>query len=327
MDVDGEVVDSAFDDPVVVDAWRQLGSQCVHPFGSWAWMSSTARHLEHDHEVRAHRLVVDGSVVAVAATVDRGPGSPVVLLGDPLSDRCGPVHGPGHEAHGRALLTGIVGAAADDDRSVALRDVDPAIADALEADGALERAPSLAAPRVDVRGTTWDAYLDGPTARRRRRIATAAARLLEDPQVHVVDATSPAEVADALESLIVLHEARFGATSRLFTGRRGDHFRHVLPTMAADDGVRILLLCVDDRPVGATLVLRAGGDDWFYNAGWDDAHARRSVGRAALALSIQRAFDDGRGAFHLLRGDEEYKGYWATAVDHTATLTSAGPSS
>ncbi len=136
----------------------------------------------------------------------------------------------------------------------------------------------------------------------------------------MVTASEPGEVERDLEVLVALHRARFGDRSRTFTPERVGFFREAVPAMALDGSVVLRTLLLGGRPAAAILLLRGGGDDWFYQSGWDPELAALGVGRALFAHSVREAFAEGRRAFRMLKGEEDYKSFWANDVDPVVTF-------
>jgi CelD/BcsL family acetyltransferase involved in cellulose biosynthesis len=308
-----EVVIERFDrlDDVGPD-WTRLAHAAGHPFATRAWLTSW-------WEVHGR-----GSTLLAIAT-RRPTGEPFALLllcrddqgtirflGDGPSDVVGPVVAPEDELDAVEALGRIL----EDELGPGERFVATALlrpsADALLLRLPLaQRTATEPSPCVRIDGRSWSTYLDGRDNRRRRRLAAQADRLLARPDVHVADASDPDTIVEALTVLVDLHQRRFGTRSRSFAPPRDAFYAAALARLADDGGATIRTLHVDEAPAAAILVLHAGGDDWFYQGGWDPTFARLSVGRSLLADTIRLAFERSCGTFHLLRGAEEYKGQWA----------------
>lgn len=296
--------------------WARLARRAGHPFAHPAWLDTYAREATTG-ECRWVR-VGDPRQPWGLVGLTRAEGV-VRFIGNPLADRAGPLCAPDDGPRLTALLPTAVEKAFDVPRTLVGSGVDATWVAGLPGDWKVRTEP---APVVEPRGSTWSEYLDGPGARRRRRIASQAARLLATPGVRVVTHRSPATVAAALGVLQGLHRARFGTASRTFSGVRGRFFARALPALAAQEAASILTLEEDGWPLAAILLLHTPGADWFYQGGWDPGAARRSPGRALFATCLRRAFDNSLRAFHLLRGAEPYKAFWANADAPVALVTS-----
>src|SRR5207253_37282 len=118
-----------------------------------------------------------------------------------------------------------------------------------------------------------------------------------------------------LTTLIELHDARWGETSRAFDPPR-DSFHREFAAAALERGwLRLWTLDVDGRPAAAWLGYRMGGAEWYYQAGRDPALEREAVGFVLMAHTVRAALDDGMREYRLLLGGESYKDRLANA-DH-----------
>jgi CelD/BcsL family acetyltransferase involved in cellulose biosynthesis len=308
-----EVVIERFDrlDDVGAD-WARLARDARHPFAARAWLASWWEVHGAGSDLLAFAARRPDEAPFALLLLRRDHTGTIRFLGDGPSDIVGPISAPDDSSDAVDALARILEREmGPDDRFVATA-LPPSIADAL-----LLQLPHVActaresSPCVRVGNRSWAEYLDGRHHRRRRRLAAQADRLLARPEIEVIDSSDPADIVDALRVLIDLHGRRFGARSRSFAPPRDDFYAAALRQLADDGGATIRTLSVDGAPAAAILVLHAGGDDWFYQGGWDPTHASLSVGRSLLADTIRSAFDRGCGTFHLLRGAEEYKDQWA----------------
>jgi CelD/BcsL family acetyltransferase involved in cellulose biosynthesis len=294
---------------------RRVARQAGNPFGLPEWLGAAARVLEPDAETSVWPLRRGDSPPFGALVLARRGDGVVRLLGEPLADIAGPVAAPGDHADAAAAMGAVLDRAMESGERFEGRFVPVDVAERIPGAAVVERHAS---PTVNC-GVGWDAYLDGVAARRRRRLARESERLLS-ADFEIRDAVTPEDVRSALPQLIDLHRARFGPT-RTFAEARVPFFEDALVGLAEREVVDIRLLEHDGRPVAALLCFRFGGDDWYYQSGWDPAWAGLSVGRCLFADSVRRAFLDGRNRFRLLRGDEEYKSYWATSDDPVAVVS------
>lgn len=293
------------------------GNPFLHP----AWILTHARRLEPEADTRTW-LVSDGTgPVGVAVLSHRADGS-VRFAGDRLSDLTGPVCRPRDLERVLGAMAGGLEAIVPPAGRFRAGPLPVEVSGALPGWSGGVPEPS---PKVVVLGSSWDGYLAGSDARRRRRILSQSGRLLAAPEVELTTSSTPEEVTCGIEILAELHTARFGGRSRTFTAERLGFFREALAEMASEGSVVVRTLWHKERPAASILVLRTGGDDWFYQSGWDPSLARLGVGRALFAHSVEQAFADERGAFRMLRGDEDYKRFWTTDVDLVATFERSRP--
>jgi CelD/BcsL family acetyltransferase involved in cellulose biosynthesis len=292
-------------------------------FTTPAWWTTAVDILGAGRVVRLAALH-DGprlvGIVGVVVDPERGLAR---LVGDPISDRTGPLHAEADTTIVADRLAEALDRLVPEHVPFRTDGLDPAFRRADPGGTVLEvPCPTI---RLD---RTWEDYLSGPAARRRRRIAGAAANLLERHDVAVIDHTAPTDVDAAFDELARLHEARFGSEHGLFRGRLGAFLRCAVGALATSGGATIRTLHVREVPAAAILLLRHGSTVSFYQSGWDPTFGELSVGRALLADTIRTEFvrsalPDGPRTFELLRGDEAYKDYWAD--DHDVVLELSRP--
>jgi CelD/BcsL family acetyltransferase involved in cellulose biosynthesis len=261
-------------------------------------------------ELRVERWGDDPHDQAVTGHV---PGGPLRLVGDRLSDRLDPPV---------AALEEAARTAAERGQPVRFRRLPMATAEALVASVGADRAEVTDAegsPTIRLGTGTWEEYLDRPDARRSRRIATQADRLLAEPDVAVEVADEPDTIRPALETLVELHRLRFGERSQSFEPDKHATVATAASAMATDGAASIRTLTVDGRPVASLFLLAGDGATWFHQSGLDPALADRSVGRGLLVDAMRDSCEQGRD-FHLLCGDHEYKQWWATDDQPVATV-------
>lgn len=298
------------------------------PFSTPTWLDAAAEILEAGATVEGRTLLRDGTVAAVVLLVTGGDRPPR-LLGDPLADATGPVHDPTDAAALADALPSLLDQVVEDHGrfTTAGLALPAALQVAARARATVTISPTPS-PVVEL-AAGWHDYLEGPTARRRRRIVNQAATLLarSDVVIHGTGASDDAErdgagldVAAAFDVLVDLHAARFGAASRTFADRRGPFLRHVVTELARTGDASIRVLGVGGRPAAAILTLRRGDEVAYYQSGRDCAVADHSVGRALLADTLRVAAVQGCRRFRLLRGGERYKTWWATGDEPVATL-------
>jgi hypothetical protein len=207
-----------------------------------------------------------------------------------------------------------------------LREVDPVVV-------ALERAFRAAAPEegwlvdreqedvcpvVTFESADWEAYLGtlGKHARHEIRRKIRRAHEKGDVRFRLVDPTP-----EAVETLIALHQARWG-TEGLFPdtegGARSRRFMHRLAELEGAEGddrqLQMGSLEVDGRPIFATVGFDDGTTCYFYNAGLDPMARDLSPGVTGTAAYLRDRLEAGRRRFDFLRGSEPYKYEWG-AVD------------
>lgn len=96
-----------------------------------------------------------------------------------------------------------------------------------------------------------------------------------------------------------------------FLGSKIRDFHREWAVLAAQKGwLWMSLLELDCNRIGAIYAMRMGSRCYFYQSGFDPAHAALSPGSLLVAHTIRRAIDEGLTHFDFLRGDEPYKRRW-----------------
>jgi CelD/BcsL family acetyltransferase involved in cellulose biosynthesis len=164
-------------------------------------------------------------------------------------------------------------------------------------------------------------YICSLSASHRRKLRVHGQRLEDQYRVELEVASEPAAASAALEELFRLHALRWTAKherSRFDSERLRAFHRRVVPTLAADDAVRMFLLRCDGRAVAAGYTFCQDEVMYAYQVGFDPAFASLNVGRLLFGRMLEYCFEHGIRRFDFLRGRERYKGDW-TDLSH-ATL-------
>ncbi len=286
-------------------------------FTTTAWWRAAVTLLAEGRDLRI-AAITDGTRVAGLLGVVVDPERHLTrLVGDPVTDRTGPLHCPADRPAVASELAGLLDVLVPDHSPFRTDGLHPGFHRADPAGTVVE----VPCPAVRL-GRSWDDYLSGPHARRRRRIAARSAELLARSDVVVAEHTTPSGVAGAFDVLATLHELRFGSDHGLFRGRLGRFLRQVVLDLAVHGGAAIRTMHVRERPAAALLLLRHDRVASFYQGGWDPTFAGLSVGRALFAETLRCEFERARSSggpttFELLRGVEPYKAYWS---DHHDTV-------
>ena len=152
-------------------------------------------------------------------------------------------------------------------------------------------------PVVSLQDGDWSAWLASKSRNFRHQAGKLERRLARRGQLRF-------RVADDLLAFRTLHEAKWGARSRAFTGRWEFHERFA--DAARERGwLRIHLLYLNERPVAALYNLRFGGVETCYQAGRLPDLA--GAGFILHVHAIRAAMQDGLREYRFLRGEEPYK--------------------
>lgn len=137
-------------------------------------------------------------------------------------------------------------------------------------------------------------------------------------------ATSPADVEDAFESVVTLHQQRWSSRSGggVFTDERARRFhRDIVGVLSERGRVSMDLLSLDGRPIAGIYGFVYQGAYYFYLPGFDpDVIPKASPGLLLLYHRIEQAIRDGLTTVDLLQGAQPYKLEWSTDRRRLVTL-------
>ncbi len=169
-------------------------------------------------------------------------------------------------------------------------------------------------PFIPLAGHTWESYLATLGSEHRYNFRRKWRRLNQDHAVRFEQAATPGECREAVDLVIKLHLLRFskrGGSDAFHTPRLVE-FHHDWSAIALDRGwLRLYVFRVDDVPVAALYGFLYRKTFYFYQAGFDPAYGKHSVGLLIMGLAIQRAIEEGAGEYDLLHGNEDYKSHWS----------------
>ncbi len=130
---------------------------------------------------------------------------------------------------------------------------------------------------------------------------------------------SEAQRREVMPLFMQLHRKRWNGrrSADAMDGPGVPEFHEEFTRLALQRGwLRLYLLRLDGVPAASIYALRYGSAFYFYQSGFDPGYSAHSVGLVSMALTIQRAIEEGAAVYDMLHGDEEYKFLWArTARD------------
>ena len=317
--------------PALASEWRRLQERggVVTPFLTWEWFSALA-----DSPTLARHCVV--------LVVDRPGGQtagilPLEVAPDPKGLRVV-----------RCAAAGDLGAdhldvvAAPRDReevaAAAARYVtrvlrwDMADFEGLLQDGALARALTreLRWPRCLPLPAQVEpvAVMDLRSEEVRQRLLRRGARGLKWVQRAGGDfsgVTDPAEVGAALETLMDLHNDRFGERSVVFSTPERRTFHLTAATRLAAAGMaRVNRLSTADQDIAFEYVLLHGNRVYAYQSAFRPG-VGHSPGRTVMCQGVLALADEGWVEYDFLRGEEDYKTDYATGSRPDVRLRALRP--
>lgn len=127
-------------------------------------------------------------------------------------------------------------------------------------------------------------------------------------------ARDPDEVVEALEVLMRLHNARFGAASSVFaTSARRRFHRSAARRLAERGSARVLRLAAGPADAAVLYGFEVGDTAFYYALGIDPG-LPGSPGRTLLGVAVLAAAEEGRREYDLLRGEHDFKLRFASGV-------------
>ena len=318
----------------VEDAWRAFAELRENAFVSPEWARAWLGVFGGDATPAIAVSRGSGGVVRGIVPMVRtgGTGGKVLRfagfnLGDVFHPACAPADEREVAAECFAALLEAAGADA------ILLDHVPAEADwpaaAAEAGGLARDRPYRddVLPWIDLEGLSWEDFLAGRSRNLRSQIRRKTKALERDHEA--VFRTASAETLEAdLAALVRLHDLRWrdrGGSGAL--GERPRRFHEAFTRAALRRGwLRLWVLDVRGEPAAALYGWRLGDRFSYYQAGFDPAYERQSIGLVLLARTVRAAADEGALVYDLLRGGEAYKSRLAERerAIHSAALARPG---
>jgi len=178
-------------------------------------------------------------------------------------------------------------------------------------------------PFIRLGGHTWDSYLSSLGSAHRYNFQRRLKNLHRRHTVEFHRVTREEDRGPALAGLLRLHEARWRPRggSDAFGSAALVSFHEDLTRRALARGwLRLFELRLDGRAAASLYAFRHRDTFSFYQAGFDPAYAKESVGLVTMGLAIKSAIEDGAAEYDLLHGDEPYKAHWAQESRGLASL-------
>jgi CelD/BcsL family acetyltransferase involved in cellulose biosynthesis len=311
----------------VMGAWRRLAAERGNAFVTPEWYSAAIKTL-HPGAVPAVAVVRDadgairGLLPMLTARPRRGP-RPVSFPGTRYGDLFHPVAAEGDDeriaAAAAPALAGHLGTRCQLD----LGRVDAGaswwreLARAWPGGMAAVPRAAEALPYIELNGSSWEEYLSARSRQFRSQVGRKMRGLKRDHQVRLRRPGSEQEVLGDLGTLFRLHDARWAGRhvgSAIADPRVREFHREFMVEAHERGWLRMYLLEVDSVPVAGWYGWRVGDRFSYYQAGFDPAWGRYSVGFLLLAETVREAIAEGAAEYDLLLGDEPFKARFATGT-------------
>lgn len=316
------------------DEWEELlsdsSSDCI--FLTWEWLYTWWRHLAGDR--RLHLILVrddGGRLIALAPLARRGarwkrllpfPALEFLGVGSVGSDYLDLIIRRGQEA---PALAALAGALAGSGLMVDFSQVAAAGSQAVELTRKLgdrgwraQRTPTDLCPYIDFTGDlaerSWESYLSGLGSAHRYNLRRRFKNLDRQWRLDFERAATVEQCASGIGNVVRLHALRWQSRGEpgVFRDPAVVAFHHELSRRALARGwLRLYTLRLDDHVAAAWYGFHYHGVTSFYQAGFDPAFYKHSVGLVMMGLAIRSALEEGARVYDFLRGDETYKSLWA----------------
>jgi CelD/BcsL family acetyltransferase involved in cellulose biosynthesis len=188
--------------------------------------------------------------------------------------------------------------------------------------------PQEVLPYIALDGFDWQGYLATRSGQFRSQLKRKMRSLERDHEVRVRRSETAEEVSNDLDTLFDLHDARWeerpGASS--FADREARDLHRAFATAAHEHGwLRLYVLEVDGGGAAAWYGWHVGDRFSYYQAGFEPAWSRYSVGFLLLAETVREAIAEGAAEYDLLVGDEAFKARFATGERLGSSVLLAPP--
>jgi CelD/BcsL family acetyltransferase involved in cellulose biosynthesis len=185
----------------------------------------------------------------------------------------------------------------------------------------ISESVGAACPRIDLTAG-WTAVLEH--SKRAANFKRRFKKLKKMPGFEFRSITTPAEIGEAFERFLRLHENRWaneGGSELTGHPRLVSFQRRLVPALAEAGLVRFDELWIEGECRSSAYGLDDGRSFYYYNSGFDREFSHLSVGLVLLGLSVKHAIERGNSYYDFLRGDETYKFDWANCQTNLVTIS------
>ena len=184
-------------------------------------------------------------------------------------------------------------------------------------------------PYISLRGHTWESYMASLGSAHRYNFHRRLKNLHKQGTLVFDLVEKEDQRREAFDMLLALHNRRWderGGSEALQTPQELA-FHDAFSRLALERGwLRLFVLRLDGRPLGALYGFRYGRRFYFYQSGFDPAYRQHSVGLVTMGLAIQHAIMEGAEEYDLLHGTESYKYLWTSEARDLARIRLFPPS-
>lgn len=296
-------------------------------FLTWEWLFTWWRHLSEGRRLSILAIRDRGELIALAPLcvarpdwLRARPFSSIQFLGTGSvgSDYLDVLVRPGYEEAAEEILQNHLAALR---RPLHLTQVERGassaarIAHRLSAGGwRVQEAETNVCPFISLAGQTWESYLATLGAEHRYNYRRKWRRLQQVHAVRFEQAVTHAQRREAVDLIIKLHNQRWrerGGSNAFHTPSLVEFHREWSAIALERGWLRLYVLRLNEVPVASLYGFLYRGTFYFYQAGFDPAYAKYSVGLVTMGLAIRRSIEEGAAEYDLLHGSEEYKSHWS----------------
>lgn len=161
---------------------------------------------------------------------------------------------------------------------------------------------------------SYETFLEGLNHKKRNDLRRNLKRLEKEFEVNFVDYSRPESCIKGMNEFFILHQLRWRSKGYLkaLPPRDRSFSLEISRFFSSNGWLRLYLLELSGKPVGALYGFGYGGKFYYYLSGFDPRYSRYSVGNLLVAKAIEKSIEEGLSEFDFLRGDEDYKDRWNT---------------
>jgi CelD/BcsL family acetyltransferase involved in cellulose biosynthesis len=156
--------------------------------------------------------------------------------------------------------------------------------------------------------SSFENYLEMLEGKQRHEVKRQLRRLAGAGEVKYVAATSPGDVAAAMDRFIEMMRESRQDKARFMDATMEGFFKRLAENMAEAGMARLGQLKLDGLVVAAVFCFDYNETMYLYNSGYDPEYAGLGVGLLSKVFCIKDGIELGRRVFDFLKGGEVYKG-------------------
>jgi CelD/BcsL family acetyltransferase involved in cellulose biosynthesis len=176
---------------------------------------------------------------------------------------------------------------------------------------------------------SWEDYLATLHREQRKEIRSKRRKFLAEPGARMFSLVDIEDLPRIFEALITIHRRRWQEKGErhAFSSPQYLAFHRDLTRSFMELG-RLRMYCMElnDRVIGIQYCYVFRGTMYAFQCGFDPEFGKLSPGMSVLGLAVESAIGERCAEFDLLRGDHEYKRYWAKLTRTTESVSLYRPS-